>query len=273
MPDRFAVVPKRGQGALPTHFSRDSETAGSPVRIVVADHVDLDRAGLRALLAAQPGFSVVGEASCADECVATVTRHPGALLLMSVRLPNRLGRPALPEILRRLSGTRVVVLSDRGARDCMVLNPPQPQGLDILGPAPPCARGIDCLEIALDQGAHGVVRRSDDARALFEAILLVASGGRVGVGLRTAGEHDGSCDRRGADRLRLSPREVEVVALIARGRSNKEIAAALAIGLPTVKKHVGHALKKLRLQDRLQVGVFVARHPELLAADADPVGD
>lgn len=60
---------------------------------------------------------------------------------------------------------------------------------------------------------------------------------------------------------RLSSRELDVAALIAEGRSNKEIAASLAIGVPTIKKHVGRMLSKVGLQDRLQLGLFLARNP------------
>jgi len=63
------------------------------------------------------------------------------------------------------------------------------------------------------------------------------------------------------ERLLLSERELEVAALISEGRSNKEISTALSISEPTVKKHVGHILEKLGMQDRLQVGLFLARNP------------
>jgi len=62
----------------------------------------------------------------------------------------------------------------------------------------------------------------------------------------------------------LSQREMEVAGLIADGRSNKEISQALHISGPTVKKHVGHILGKLKLQDRLQIGLYVARNPLVL---------
>jgi len=67
-------------------------------------------------------------------------------------------------------------------------------------------------------------------------------------------------EREGGRRT-LSKREIEVSELIADGRSNKEIAQALGISEPTVKKHVGHILAKLELQDRLQIGLYIARNP------------
>ena len=71
---------------------------------------------------------------------------------------------------------------------------------------------------------------------------------------------------------RLSERELDVACLIAEGCSNKEIAAALAIGIPTIKKHVGRLLKKAGLQDRLQLGLFLARNPATLRC-VDPSGE
>lgn len=269
MPDRSLVAPRLGQGASLPKNLRAPAPSEEPIRIVVADHTDLDRAGLTALLGSQAGFVVVAAATCADETVAAAQRHAGAMVVMSVRLPNRLGRPALPELLRRLPATRFLVISDRGARDCMVLNPPQPNGLEILGPPPPCARGVDCLELAIEQGAHGVVRRSEDARVLFDAIRTVARGGEARAGLRPRA----ATRSPGGAAPTLTSREAQVVSLIARGRSNKEIAEALDIALPTVKKHVGGALRKLGLQDRLQVGVHVARHPDLLAPYSEPNDD
>jgi len=68
----------------------------------------------------------------------------------------------------------------------------------------------------------------------------------------------------GKSPVALSSRELEVAELISAGRSNKEISSALKISEPTVKKHVGHILEKLGLQDRLQVGLYVARNPLVL---------
>ena len=69
-------------------------------------------------------------------------------------------------------------------------------------------------------------------------------------------------------RRALSPRETEVASLLAEGRSNKEIADRLDVSEPTVKKHIGHVLRKLALQDRLQVALFVSRHPEYVTHQA-----
>ena len=76
-------------------------------------------------------------------------------------------------------------------------------------------------------------------------------------------EYDNSKAPR-ASRRTLSPRETEVAQLLAEGRSNKEIAQRLEVSEPTVKKHIGHVLRKLGLQDRLQVALFVSRHPEFI---------
>ncbi|HUK63054.1 MAG TPA: response regulator transcription factor, partial [Dongiaceae bacterium] len=98
-----------------------------------------------------------------------------------------------------------------------------------------------------------------DPRALFEAIRAVAAGHQA--------YEPGTIENLAAQRPRagraLSARELEVAALLAEGMSNKEISTALEISEPTVKKHVGHVLEKLGVGDRLQAGLFAARHPLL----------
>ncbi|MGH7723850.1 MAG: response regulator transcription factor [Candidatus Eiseniibacteriota bacterium] len=99
---------------------------------------------------------------------------------------------------------------------------------------------------------------------MFRAIRSIAEG-RAWYDASTAGrmlEAIGEKQIRGTD---FTARELEVAALISEGQSNKEISTALRISEATVKKHVGHLMKKLGLADRLQVGLFLARHPQLLA--------
>jgi DNA-binding NarL/FixJ family response regulator len=110
-------------------------------------------------------------------------------------------------------------------------------------------------------GALGTLRRSAEPAALFQAVRAVAAGQasyepRTAMALSHPGRNDGE---------RLSGRELDVAVLLAEGQSNKEIARLLAITEPTVKKHVGQVLRKLGVQDRLQAGLFVARHPLLFS--------
>jgi DNA-binding NarL/FixJ family response regulator len=119
-------------------------------------------------------------------------------------------------------------------------------------------------------GALGTVRRSADPEALFRTVRAVAAGQtayepRTGMML----SHGGTGTRGNPG---LSVREMDVAVLLAEGQSNKEISGLLTISEPTVKKHVGQILKKLSVQDRLQAGLFVARHPLIFSRNGTSSG-
>ena len=150
----------------------------------------------------------------------------------------------------------------------MVLNPPRSDGGGMDAPAGRCTAGTDCLELAVAEGAAGTIRRTASPEELFAAIRTIAAGKAWYEAGTAAAIMRHALARRDSDggRRPLSSREIEVSRLIAGGRSNKEIAQALCISEPTVKKHVGHILAKLHLQDRLQVGIHLTRNPLLLRA-------
>jgi DNA-binding NarL/FixJ family response regulator len=124
--------------------------------------------------------------------------------------------------------------------------------------------GTDCLALAAAQGARATVRRDADPEDLFRAIRAAAAGQSWFDTKTTASFATNGPDGEGFAQG-LSERELDVAALLAEGLSNKEISTALAISEPTVKKHVGHILDKLGLQDRLQAGLHIARHPLIVA--------
>jgi DNA-binding NarL/FixJ family response regulator len=125
-------------------------------------------------------------------------------------------------------------------------SPPGPEAGCTFGPS----NGA-CLAAALAHGAHGALHRDSRPEEFFEAIRAVAWGERwVGSGIPL----------RQAPELPLSTRERMVSLLVGGGNSNKEIAVALRISEATVKKHIGHVLKKLGLHDRLQLGICVIRY-------------
>jgi DNA-binding NarL/FixJ family response regulator len=139
-----------------------------------------------------------------------------------------------------------------------------------------CSVGTDCLALAVSQGARATLRRNADPEDLFRGIRAVAQGQswfdpQTTSGLVSVAESGAKGE--GGPAESLSERELDVAALIAEGLSNKEISTALAISEPTVKKHVGRVLEKLGLQDRLQAGLYIARHPLLIRrAPAKPAG-
>jgi DNA-binding NarL/FixJ family response regulator len=233
------------------------------VRIVVADGTAIDRGGLVGLLEDERDFEVVGEAATLPEAIEECRALAPDVTVLSLNLPGQEKESAILALRASVPGLRIVALSERGAEHCLVLNPPSrhrtPAELDLK-----CGIGMDCLQLAVTQGAHATVRRSADPEDLFRAIRAVASGSAWYDPTTVPGlvQFDDQAGAPGTA-ARLSERELEVAALIAEGLSNKEISSALAIGEPTVKKHVGQILEKLGTADRLQAGLLLARNPQI----------
>ena len=230
---------RSGRDRTATRSARSAAPQRRRIRIVVADHQSIDRGGIVGLLERERDFEVVGEAAGLEETIEQC-------------------RALEPDVLATRADD-ILALSDRGEGNCLVLNPPSrhrmPAELKVT-----CGLGTDCLQLAAAQGAMGTLRRSADPEELLRAVRAVAEG-HAWYDRTTAGgmlANAGEPQRRGAT---FSPRELEVAALIAEGQSNKEISSSLGISEPTVKKHVGHILEKLGLADRLQAGLFLARHP------------
>ena len=239
---------------------RATRAKTSSVRIVVADSQAIDRGGLVGLLEDEADFEVVGEAATVDEVIRQCKALEPGVLVLSLNLPGQTESAAIPAIRAALPKLRIVALSERGVQNCLVLNPPYRRqtaaDLNLV-----CAVGMDCLHLAVTQGAMATLRRSADPEELFRVIRTVAEGG-AWYDPTTASGMLSSTGPEGANRNpSFSEREMEVAALIVQGRSNKEIASALEISEPTVKKHVGHILTKVGLADRLQAGLLLARHP------------
>ena len=249
----------------PRSAARPAPARPPGIRIVVADGHAIDRHGFVSMLGGQPDFECVGEAANSAEAIERCASLRPAVLVLTLNLPADSGGPALPVIHAALPGLRILAISERGVANCLVLNPPGRARLAAYSRLPHCDGGTDCLQLAMAHGALGTVRRSAEPEALFQAVRAVAAGqtsyeprtspafSRDGIGAATHGD------------LGLSVRELDVAVLLAEGQSNKEISGLLSISEPTVKKHVGQILKKLSVQDRLQAGLFVARHPLLFA--------
>jgi len=252
--------------------SRPAPARPPRIRIVVADGHALDRHGLASMLREQPGFEVVGEAANSAEAIERCAVLRPGVLVLTLNLPDDSGDSALPVIHAALPGLRILALSERGVANCLVLNPPARSRLSSYARVPRCEVGTDCLQLAMAQGALGTLRRSAEPAALFQAVRTVAAG-QASYEPRTAAAQERPRHAGAAERpVCLSGRELDVAVLLAEGQSNKEIAGLLAITEPTVKKHVGQVLRKLNVQDRLQAGLFVARHPLLFSRNGTPTG-
>lgn len=235
------------------------------IRILVADDQPMDRRGIVALLGSQPDFDVVAEAGTAVEAASRCKRLKPDVAVLSVRLPGQDGATAIASLHASCPTMRMIALAERGAKHCLVLNPLHRSGRELPVSNQASTMCTDCLQLAVSEGALGALRRDSEPDELFQAVRAVAQGNAwfepgtaAAISRRVPGA--GEPNEAGA----LSFREREVAGLISDGRSNKEIGQALGISEPTVKKHVGHLLAKLGLQDRLQIGIYIVRNPLLL---------
>jgi DNA-binding NarL/FixJ family response regulator len=206
------------------------------IRAVIADDQMMVREGFSVLLNAQPDIEVVGEAVDGREAIEKVTALEPDVVLMDIRMPVLNGIEATRQIVRAESPTRVLVLTTFD--------------LD------------EYVYEALRAGASGFLLKDSSARELTDAVRIVASGDALlapSITKRLIGEFSRMGAPRGPSRARLddlTERETEVLALVAQGLSNAEIAAHLVVAEQTVKTHIGRILVKLGLRDRTQAAVF-----------------
>lgn len=205
-------------------------------RVLIADDDDLMRAGLVELLAGDPAIEIVGEASTGREAVERARRLGPEVVLMDVRMPDLDGIVATRELTRAVPGAKVLILTTF-EQDNYVFG-------------------------GLRAGASGFLLKRTRPEELIAAVHTIAAGDSL---------LSPSVTRRVIDRMaqqptpeladqakldELTPREREVLELIARGLSNREIAAALVVEESTVRTHVKRILMKLDLRDRVQAVIF-----------------
>jgi DNA-binding NarL/FixJ family response regulator len=208
----------------------------APVRVLLVDDDDLMRAGLKAVLSSDPRVEVVGEAGSGRAAVERVRALRPDLVLMDVRMPDLDGIAATREVIAASPQVKVVILTTFEQDDY------------IFG--------------ALNAGASGFLLKRSGPEELLAAIQTVAAGDSLLSPSVTRTVIDRMARQPtpeiGSSRLldSLTPREREVLVLLARGLSNAEIASELVIEESTVKTHVKRILMKLRLRDRIQAVVF-----------------
>ena len=207
----------------------------APIRVLLVDDDDLMRAGLRAVLSSDASVEVVGEAGNGRAAVERARALRPDLVLMDVRMPDLDGIAATREVLSTSPEVKVVILTTFEQDDY------------IFG--------------ALNAGASGFLLKRTGPEELLAAIHTVAAGDSLlspsvtrTVIARMARQPTPEIGSGPLDEL--TPREREVLELVARGLSNSEIAAELVIEESTVKTHVKRILMKLRLRDRIQAVIF-----------------
>jgi DNA-binding NarL/FixJ family response regulator len=233
-----------------------SEPAANPTRILVVDDHEVVRTAFASLLATQPDFAVVAAAGDGEEAVRLCREHHPDVVLMDVRMP----------VLDGIEATRRIV-AESG-----------PAGSGTAGPRILILTTFDLDEHvydAISAGASGFLLKDVTAERLFDAVRVVAAGEALlapTVTRRLVAEFSRLRQRRrpaAAGLEVLTPRETEVLCLIAEGLSNPEIAVRLTVGEETVKTHVSRVLTKLGLRDRTQA-VVVAYESGLVVAGQPP---
>jgi DNA-binding NarL/FixJ family response regulator len=202
------------------------------IRVLIADDHELVRTGFRKILESEPGLEVVAEAADGGEAVEAALLHRPDVVLMDVRMPRLDGI----EAARTLSATTRVLMLTTFDLDEYVFE-------------------------AIRAGASGFLLKDTPAEELIRAIRVVADGQALLAPTVTRRLVEEFAARpRPAQRPEaladLTPRELEVLGLLARGLSNVEIAAELVVGDATVKTHVARILQKLGLRDRVQAVVL-----------------
>ncbi|GII64654.1 DNA-binding response regulator [Sphaerisporangium krabiense] len=201
---------------------------------MVADDQAVVRAGISAVLAAEPDLEVVGQAADGHSAVAMVASLRPDVVLMDVRMPVLDGLAATASITARASGTRVIVLTTFGLDEY------------VFG--------------ALRAGASGFLLKDAEPARVVDAVRVIARGDALldpAITQRLLGRLAAASTPAPATALdRFTPRESQVLRHLARGLSNAEIGRALRISPATVKDHVSVILAKLGVRDRLHATIY-----------------
>ncbi len=218
-----------------------SEKRTTPARLVIVDDHHLLRRGFRSLLTGEPDLEVVGEASNGREAIELCRRQRPDFVLMDVRMPEMDGLAATRELKRELPDIAVLIMTMH--------------------------ENMDYLLEALDAGAAGYVLKDSPAERLISAVRRTLKGESplnqelAAQLLRRLAEERKSelapkpPEPRESLREPLTPRELEVLGLLATGRTNQQIAQTLVISKGTVKVHVERIIRKLNVSDRTQAAV------------------
>ena len=208
------------------------------LRVLLVDDHEVVRVGLRALIERQPGMEVVGEAATAREAVSQTGRFAPEVVVLDVRLPGSSGLEACRQIKARWPETRIIILTS--------------------------FPDDEVLFDAISAGADGYVLKQVGSDDLIRALERVGRGeslldpsvtDRVFARIREARRQE-----RANAFASLSRKEMQILALIAEGQTNREIGQVLHLSEKTVRNYVSEILNKLGLTSRAQAAAYAARH-------------
>jgi len=219
------------------------------IRVLLADDQRVVREGLGSLLGLLDGIELVGTAADGEEAVALAARHDPDVVLMDLRMPRVDGI----EAIRRLTA--------RGERPRAIALTTYADDASVLGALRAGARGYLTKDAGAEEIRAAVVAVARGDAALDPAVQhhVVAALSAAGAGAPAAGAAPGD-DGPGELPDGLTPREAEVLALIAEGLTNTEIADRLVVSAATVKSHVNHIFAKAGVRDRAQAVVYAYEH-------------
>jgi len=223
-----------------------NEKKKTTVRIVIADDHPIVRDGLKKLLLLEDDFEVVGEASDGREVLDKVQELDPDVLLLDLRMPNLDGLAALQALQQTNKRTRVIVLTASEDKNEFVQ-----------------AMKLGCSGIVLKQTAPDLIvksiRKVNSGEIWLDSHTTAAVMRQFSTGLEGSGSGNSG---KGRERSPLSTREREIVALVAQGYKNKEMAEKMFISEQTVKNHLHNIFDKLGVSDRLELALF-AIHKKL----------
>jgi len=210
----------------------------SPIKLIIVDDHEVVRHGLRSFLSLEDDFHIVGEAGTAAEAVALVQKTKPTLVLLDMKLPDASGMDACRQILAAWPQVRILILTSYG------------EDTTVVG--------------AVQSGAHGYLLKDVRTDDLVRAARAVAAGRgyldpRIAQQalrwIRTQNQQGGSARTR----TQLSPQERLIVPLLAEGKTNKEIAAALHLSDKTVKNYLANIFDKLQVKRRTEAVAWYVR--------------
>ena len=211
----------------------------APIRVLIVDDHALFRKGLELVLAAEPDLEIVGEAAEGLEAIDRAADLQPDVVLMDVRMPGVGGIEATRRIRNAQPSTRVVMLTVSEDEE------------DLFASVRAGATGYLLKEVSIDEVANAV-RAVARGQALVTPSMASKLLGEFNVLSRRIDAQLGAGPR-------LTEREVEVLRLVAKGMSNKEIAGELVIAENTVKNHVRNILEKLQLKSRMEAAMYAVR--------------
>ncbi|MDZ4141981.1 MAG: response regulator transcription factor [Methylotenera sp.] len=211
-----------------------------PIRVLIVDDHTLFRSGIKLLLERQTGFEVVGEAGDGLEGVKRAKQLKPDVVLLDLHMPGTSGLAAVPLLREEVPQTEIIMLTVSEDAD-------------------------DLLE-ALRAGARGYLLKNIDTDFLLDSLRRAAAGESV-ISSQMAGKladamrnPQNSLAKAESSLGKLTPREREIIVMLASGASNKEVARTLDLAESTVKIHVQGILRKLNLSSRVQAAVYAVEH-------------